>query len=270
MVKVFSFSAGLVLATALYGGPPPPGSLGDRMLGLIRPLIGLGEKPTPVLRYFDARGRGEVIRLALVDTGVNFTDASFSAEQWGKDRTDGLKWQWLDEGLLPFSQVPLLEFGNFRIVQSHTILRFLGRAYGWYLGPPDELAAIDLVADGVEDARKRLSDIKYSGLPPEQMKQKYEEYYTDFADGAPRWLGFFDRIVRRSGSNWVAGTRKPTHADYLLFDLLDAHELQAPSAEHAASLFTVRKLPNLLAWRERMRERPGLKSYLAGPNRREK
>ncbi len=270
MGRLFSLSAGFVITTLLYGGPPPPGSLGDRAVDLIRPYIGLDQKPTPVLHYFDARGRGEVIRLALADIGVNFTDASFTADEWGKDRTDGLKQKWLEKGFLPFGQVPLLEYGGFKIVQSHTILRFLGRAYGWYLGPPDELAAIDLVADGVEDARKRLSDIKYSGLPPEQMKLKYEEHYTDAANGAPKWLSYFDRIVRRSDSGWVAGTRKPTHADYLLFDLLDAHELQAPSAEHAATLLSLRKLPSLMAWRERMRERPGLSGYLAGPNRREK
>jgi hypothetical protein len=36
---------------------------------------------TPTLRYFDVRGRGEAIRLALHDQGVEFEDASFSSDE---------------------------------------------------------------------------------------------------------------------------------------------------------------------------------------------
>ena len=52
----------------------------------------------PVLRYFDVRGRGEVIRLAFHDVGVPFEDAAFSFDAWGKERPDGLKAKWTAEG----------------------------------------------------------------------------------------------------------------------------------------------------------------------------
>ena len=46
------------------------------------------------------------------------------------------------------------------IVQSHAILRFLGRAYGFYSFDATVLASVDQASDGTEDARKGLMAIK--------------------------------------------------------------------------------------------------------------
>ena len=269
--RLLPFATGLLVASVLYGGPPPPHSSGDKLLNLIRPFLPsrLKSGGTPVLHYFDVRGRGEVIRLALADIGVELNDASFTSAEWGKDRPDGLKAKWREEGLIPFGQVPLLELDGYRLVQTHAILRFLGRTYGWYLGAPDELAAIDVVADGTEDVRKRLSEIKYSvDLTEDEKRARLATYFADADAGAPRWLGYFERLARRSATKWIAGSPRPSHADYLLLDLLDYHEVMAPSPAAAAELLSVQRLPYLLQWRERMRGRPGLAEYLAGPKRR--
>ena len=63
----------------------------------------------PVLRYFDIRGRAEPIRLALSDYGVAFEDASFSFDEWGKDKDDGFKATWTASGKIAFGQVPAME-----------------------------------------------------------------------------------------------------------------------------------------------------------------
>lgn len=89
---------------------------------------------TPVLRYFNVRGRGEAIRLAFADNGIAFEDASFSGDDWGKDKEDGLKAKWTASGLIAFGQVPLLEIDGLKLVQSQAILRYLGRKVGWYAG----------------------------------------------------------------------------------------------------------------------------------------
>ena len=119
---------------------------------------------TPTLHYFNIRGRAEAIRMAMHDQGIEFKDHSFSSDEWGKEQSDGLKAKWNAEGKLAFGQVPMLEVDGMHIVQSHAILRYLGRKHGWYEGTPHELVRVDLVADGTEDVRLRLKPGTGTGL----------------------------------------------------------------------------------------------------------
>jgi len=217
----------------------------------------------PVLKYFDIRGRGEAIRIALHDAGVKFTDESFTSEEWGKERDDGLKALWSLEGKLPFGQVPLLEVDGLPLVQSHAILRYLGRKYGWYKGTPAELYKIDFISEGTEDVRKRLSAIRYSEASDAEKQKLYAAYFKNEAE-AHRWLGFLNEIVEASPTDFVSGSADATHADYLLLDLLDYHD--ALGGDLSTSL--LQTMPGLLEWREKMRERPKLKAYLESTARR--
>ena len=150
---------------------------------------------------FDVRGRAEVVRLALHDYGVAFEDQGFSGEAWGKGKPDGLKAEMMAAGKLAFGQVPLLTVTRgptllamqprtTYIVQSHAILRFLGREFGFY---DDEwgaelLAAVDLAADGTEDVRSQLMKIKYGGGDDAAKEELYAQYF-DSETGAAMWLG---------------------------------------------------------------------------------
>lgn len=112
-------------------------------------------------------------------------------------------------------QVPLLEVDGLYLVQSHTILRYLGRKHGWYTGTPAQLAKIDLVADGTEDVRKRLSTIKYSEKSDEEKSALYAHYFTVDSE-AKLWLGYIESIVASSTTPFAASTPDATHADCAL------------------------------------------------------
>ena len=140
--------------------------------------------PKPVLHYFDIRGRAEAIRMAMADSGMEFVDASFTGDDWGKEKPDGLKANWTAEGRLAFGQVPLLEIDGERLGQSMSILRYLGRKTKWYSGSAKALAKIDIVADGTEDVRKMISAIKYTEAPLEEKASKVSR-----GGGPPRDLG---------------------------------------------------------------------------------
>ena len=245
-------AAGCALAVGLYGGgAPPPGSPGARLLSAVSPT------PVMTLHYFDIRGRGEAIRLALHDQGVVFDERPITNDEWARDRTDGLKQRMIDAGRLPFGQLPMLDAGAAGdIVQSHAILRFLGRTHGWYGGTPAALAAVDAAAEGTEDVRKRLLE----------KKEDPEARAIYFADGgeAQLWLGHYDALIARSPTPFVGRSPSPTHADYLLFDLLDTHEAWDP--ERTAAVLG--ELPALASWRKGMARRPGIAMYLASTARR--
>ena len=244
-------AAGAALAVGLYGGgSPPPGSPGARLLSAVSP------PPVMTLHYFDIRGRGEAIRLALHDQGVVFDERAITNDEWARERTDGLKQKMIDAGRLPFGQLPMLDTAAGDIVQSHAILKFLGRTHGWYGGTPAALAAVDVAAEGTEDVRKRLLEKK----DDPEARARY------FADGgeARLWLGYYDKLIARSPTPFVGRTPAPTHADYLLFDLLDTHE--AWDRERTTAI--VAELPALASWRKGMARRPGIAMYLASTARR--
>ena len=144
------------------------------------------------------------------------------------------------------------------------IFRYIGRKYGWYTGDAALLARIDMVAEGVLDLKGKLTAIKLDAtLSADDKKAKLDAWFTG-AKEAPLWFGFMENLVKGSATVFAAGTTKPTHADYLLFDAMDAHE--ATDAEKFAAV--MKDLPALAAWRAMMMERPNLKKSLAGPTRR--
>ena len=250
---------------------------------------GLLSGPLP-LRYFDARGRAEAIRLALHDHKVPFADETFSPEEW---RAGGLKAKLIAEGKLAYGQVPLSVLSLFwyvgtqfvqgratrsmlldrqknevHIVQSHAILRYLGRLHGFYSDAPSVLARVDVASDGTEDARKGLMAIKYGGGTDEEKDAKYQAYFEAVA---PKWFGFYETMLGSHASTagsspYVAGTVDASMADYLLFDLIDNHAGQQPARTKA--LLESGRFPLLVAWRKQMEARPNIATYLASDARR--
>ena len=82
--------------------------------------------------YFDAYGRAEQLRLLLNHAGQAFEDVRFTREQWGKAKVDeSEKWG--------YGQLPVLEKEGKFYPQSDSILRLLGREFGYY--PTDAEAA---------------------------------------------------------------------------------------------------------------------------------
>lgn len=171
--------------------------------------------PRVTLTYFDSRGRAEPIRMLLEFLRVPFKDVRFQSRQ-----------QWLDvkeSGKFAFNQVPALTWCEdrddedtcFTLVQSHTIMRFLSRKYNHYLDE-DKRVWVDMVADGAEDFKSRLSKVVYNSNGTALLPE-YLETTT------PTWLGFFERLKERinGGKFFVADTI--THADIFLFYIVETH-----------------------------------------------
>mmetsp|Transcript_48243 Transcript_48243/g.135014 ORF Transcript_48243/g.135014 Transcript_48243/m.135014 type:complete len:126 (-) Transcript_48243:848-1225(-) len=123
-----------------------------------------------------------------------------------------------------------------------------------------------MAADGTEDIRKQVKGIEYDGsLSDEQKAAKFVAYLES---SAPTWLGFYERMLARGPEGgYLSGSTKVSHADYLFFDLLDTHE--SVLSEHRSQLDALlATMPQITAWRLRMRSRPNLAKYLADGTRR--
>ena len=75
-------------------------------------------------------------------------------------------------------------------------------------------------------------------------------------------MGFYERMLARGPEGgYLAGSVRVSHADYLFFDLLDTHE-SVLSAHRPKLDALLSSLPQITAWRQRMRTRPNLAKYL--------
>jgi glutathione S-transferase len=223
--------------------------------------------PPYELYYWPAiPGRGEFVRLVLEDAGVTYVDVGRlpPAEGGGVEavaafyagRTDGH----------PVFAPPVLKQGDLVLAQTAAICHFLGRRHG--LAPADEageahalelqLTVADLVGE-VHDTHHPISAALYY----EDQKPAAMQRAAHFVgERLPRFLRYFERVLRHNGSGVLVGT-EISHADLSLFQALEGLVYAFPRAFAKASLAT----PELLALRERVRELPRIAAYLASGRR---
>lgn len=206
----------------------------------------------PTLVYLRARGRAELIRLVCAEAGVEF---AFHPVGFGTPPVDGRPTDFpalKASGTLPFEQVPVWEEpGGFTVAQSGAIANYLARTHGLRGKSAAEEAKIDEVLGGVDDLREELRRLARAA-PAERAAVRAELLEKT----APRWLGYFERILRKNqgGVTFVAGDALSV-ADLSLWYVL---EMLRDNGFGAALAET----PALAAFAERIAARPRLAAYL--------
>jgi len=117
------------------------------------------------LTYFNAQGRGEIIRLVLTVAGVPFEDKRFEMSEMAKLKKD-----------FPFGQVPIFEFGDVKMCQSYAIARYLARKYKLAGATDLDQARADMIVDCIEDAVKKAPVIAFHESDPVKKEQQKTEY----------------------------------------------------------------------------------------------
>ncbi|MDB5549809.1 MAG: putative glutathione S-transferase subunit, partial [Tardiphaga sp.] len=90
-------------------------------------------------------------------------------------------------------------------------------------------------------------------------KQRSKEFW---AERAPKYLGYFERVLAASGAAFVAG-RKVSTVDLSLFQVVDGLRYAFPKRMAKFE----RKIPKLIALHDKVAERPNIAAYLASDRR---
>jgi glutathione S-transferase len=186
------------------------------------------------LIYFPVRGRSMHIRYLLLDNGIDFEVELVTGETWPALKPKTL-----------FGQIPMLKDGDFELVQSNAILRYLARKHGLYGKNNEEAAMIDMINDQQEDMR-----VAY-------VRMIYKEYETGkdaYVKALPDALASLEKVLSRNndGSGFLVGD-SISFVDYSVFDILDNHLVLVPSC--------LDKFPKLKAFHGRMAARPKIAAY---------
>ena len=213
------------------------------------------------------QGRGEYVRLALEEAGVDYIDVAREAgEGLGVEAMIALM-QAPRIKHPPFAP-PFLRAGKQVIAQTANILDFLGPRLG--LVPKStalrlwahqlQLTVEDLVVDIHDTHHPVAMSLYYEDQKPESIRRA--SYFT--GERAPELLGYFENMLQRNGGDrgYMVG-RALSYVDLSMFQLVEGLRYAFPKM--MARLEPT--LPSLVVLHARVAQRPNLAAYLESPRR---
>ena len=207
------------------------------------------------------QGRGEYVRLALEEAGVDYVDAA------RKERGMAAMIRMMEprNGTPPFAP-PFLKAGKLVIGQTANILFYLGSRHG--LAPKTEAAKLwvhqlqltiaDFVLE-IHDTHHPLGPSLYYQDQRSEAKKRTAEFWKE---RLPKFLGYFEGLLDASGGAWTTG-RRLTYVDLSLFQIVDGLRYAFPKRMKAFE----REIPGLVDLHDRVASRPNIKAYLSSEPR---
>ncbi len=208
------------------------------------------------------QGRGEFVRLALEDAGAAYDDVARQPGGTGKMMAmmDGGR-----DKRPPFAP-PFLIVGNGALGHTANILYYLGPRLK--LAPHTESGRLWLhqLQLTVTDFVKEIHDTHHplgGELYYEDAKPEAKRFTENFlSERAPKYLGYFETVLKSSGGPCTLGRRFST-MDLSLFQLIEGLRYAFPKAMKRIE----RKIPRVVAVRDRVAARARIKKYLKSPRR---
>jgi len=211
-------------------------------------------------------GRGEFVRLALEEAGVDYLDV---AQDPGGPGTAVKKMQAVlgDKSLStpPFAP-PVLKAGELMIAQVANILFYIGAHHG--LAPEDEagrlwvhqlqLTIADWVVE-IHDTHHPLGPSLYYAEQKTEAKRRTADF---LAARLPKYLGYFERVLERNpeGGEYLVGHTR-TYADLSLFLVVTGLRYAFPKSMKQLEP----DYPLVAGLATRVAGRPRIAAYLSSP-----
>lgn len=214
------------------------------------------------------QGRGEFIRLALAEGGIDYVDVARRPEAEGGGVPSLLRVMGEGASVPPLAP-PILVAGELVLAQVANILLFLGRRHG--LAPSDDaglyhanqlqLTVADFVAE-VHDTHHPIAIGE--AYETQQVEAKRRAAY--FAKNRiKKYLAYFERVLESRdnlGEAYLFGA-DPSYVDTSLFQIMRGIEYAFPRAYARVEP----EVPRLRALRDAIAARPRIAAYLGSPER---
>ena len=210
------------------------------------------------------QGRGEFVRLALEEAGADYIDA---ARRPGKRGVPAMTRLMDDKrSKRPPYAPPFIKAGKLVIAQTANILLYLGPRLGF--APRDEagrlwahqlqLTISDLVVE-IHDTHHPVTTYLYYEEQRPAAKRRTADFWRY---RVPKILGYFERVLARSGGPHVLG-RRLCYVDLSLFQIIEGLRYAFPRRMKRFE----KKVPLLVALHDRVAKRPRIAAYLASKRR---
>ena len=197
------------------------------------------------LYYWAKRGRGEQIRLLLSELDQPYQDVHLAGESFREVRARRPRVLW-------FGSVPMLEDGDFHLVQGPVILSYLARKHGIAPARLEDASRADAIAWGAEDLRIAYFDV-WRDETEVRQDNLVRGHWND------RYLPGFDDLLEQNGTGFLVGDGL-THADIAVWDILDSMTSWVKGA-------SLDGYPRLAEFYAGIKSRPRIAAYLASDRR---
>ncbi|KAK2898589.1 hypothetical protein Q8A67_010007 [Cirrhinus molitorella] len=205
-----------------------PHSFHSSLFSFCRKVLVASCKMAMKLGYWDIRGLAQPVRLLLEYTGTKYEEKLYSCgEAPNYDRSCWLNDK--DKLGLAFPNLPYLEDGDTKVVQSNAILRYIARKHNLCGETEEEQMRVDILENQAVDFRNGFAQLCYGDF--DKNKSCYNEKLSGTLKQFSDFLG--DR-------KWFAGG-KITFVDFIMYELLDLHRML-----HAECLDDYRNLRSFL------------------------
>lgn len=208
------------------------------------------------------QGRGEFVRLALEEAGADYVDV---ARRKGGETAMMKIMDDRRTGRPPFAP-PFIKAGKLVIAQTANILFYLGPHLR--LAPRDEatrlwihqlqLTITDLVVE-IHDTHHPITSWLYYEEQRPAAKRRTKDFWRY---RVPKFLGYFERVLRRNGGQYLVG-RRLTYVDLSLFQIVEGLRYAFPKRMKRFE----RKIPGVWALHDRVARRPRIRAYLSSKRR---
>jgi len=213
------------------------------------------------------QGRGEFVRLALEQAGIEYVDvARLPEENGGGEEALG---KFLDEDVhFPSFAPPVLKTVDMTIAQTANILLFLGSRHalapadqaGWLWAHQLQLTIMDFVVE-VHDTHHPVGiTLYYEDQRAESIRRAKE-----FASArVPKFFGYFEKVLARNprGDTYMVGD-SVSYVDLSMFQVVAGMLYAFPNLmEQQATRY-----PLLLGLHDRVAAQPRIARYLNSPRR---
>jgi glutathione S-transferase len=215
------------------------------------------------------QGRGEFVRLALEEAGADYADVARGRR--GEERMFAL----IDGRRIerpPFAP-PFLRAGGLLIGQTANILLYLGERHGLApKGDAGRLWAHQLqltIADLVQEVHDTHHPIASSLYYEDQRKEARVRADDFLKSRAPKYLGWFERVLERnkSGARGRRGEHligaRLTYPDLSLFQVVEGLRYAFPKSMRRIE----RGVPRVIALHDRVARSPRIAAYLKSKRR---
>ena len=207
------------------------------------------------------QGRGEFIRLALEEAGADYVDV---ARKRGRD--SNIAFMERRREMHPPFAPPILKAGSRVIAQTALILHWLGPRLK--LAPKNEaerlwahqlqLTITDLVVE-IHDTHHPVTSWLYFEEQVPSAKRRTRDFWRY---RVPKFLGYFETVLARSGGPWLLG-RRLSYVDLSLFQIIEGLRYAFPKRMKRFE----KKIPGAIALHDRVAQRPRIAAYMASKRR---